>query len=240
MSTRRKRHASRSFCNCNILAKPSLGSVIASGWYLHTQRELFDTTIAVLHVGKDLSKKTFRIHKGLLCDASPVFKAELEGSFKEAVEQTIDLPEEDVTVFDMFMLWIYGGSLLEKEESAKSFTQKTVINIYVFAEARHMPGLQNAAIDLLIDQMVASNQVEIENVKYIYENTWVTSPLRKLYVAVFAGCGQASWLTDYYKPYLPQDFMFDLSIAFYGLTTVDRTLQQFKTSRKDSHVTIPK
>lgn len=76
----------------------------------------FDT-IVLVKVGPEEQK--FTIHKGLLCAVSTYFKAALEGGFKEAEEQMINMPEDDVEVFEHFQLWVYTGSFMEAGETEK-------------------------------------------------------------------------------------------------------------------------
>ncbi|KAK4692430.1 hypothetical protein P7C71_g4777, partial [Lecanoromycetidae sp. Uapishka_2] len=48
------------------------------------------------------AKKVFKIHKEILCSASTYFRAALNGGFKEAEEQTVELPDDKVKVFKYF------------------------------------------------------------------------------------------------------------------------------------------
>ena len=60
-------------------------------------------------VGPD--RKVFSLHKRLLCENSEYFKAALEGSFKEATTQSIELLDDKVEIFKVFQHWLYTGTL---------------------------------------------------------------------------------------------------------------------------------
>jgi hypothetical protein len=71
-------------------------------------REMLDT-IVTLRVGATNKKTHLQIHKGLLCKASPYFRAALERGFKEAETQIIEWPEEELETVRIFQLWLYYG-----------------------------------------------------------------------------------------------------------------------------------
>lgn len=91
------------------------------------KRELFDT---IVHIAVGPKKELFRLHKGLLCSASPFFRAALEGKFVESKTQAIDMPEEDVVMFRYLQMWLYTDSFLEGGEEASAVPWHTLINIY--------------------------------------------------------------------------------------------------------------
>ncbi|KAK3174362.1 hypothetical protein OEA41_001606 [Lepraria neglecta] len=109
-------------------------------------RDSFDDIFQV-KVGP--KKTIFKIHKTLLCNSSPYFKAAFEGHFKEATEQVFELLEEDVTVFEHFQLRLYTNSILQKGETEKKVSWNTLLSLYIFAEMRAIPHCQNAVIDVL-------------------------------------------------------------------------------------------
>ena len=64
-----------------------------------------NSPIVTLNVGNPA--KAFRIHRNLLCDASPVFKAAFLGTFQESERQAMDLEEEDDSNFEVIAHWLY-------------------------------------------------------------------------------------------------------------------------------------
>lgn len=70
--------------------------------------------IVTLNVGNPA--KVFRIHRDLLCDESPVFKAAFLGPFQESESQSIDLEEEDAYVFEVITHFIYTKTCILSDE----------------------------------------------------------------------------------------------------------------------------
>ncbi|CZR57447.1 uncharacterized protein PAC_07336 [Phialocephala subalpina] len=75
------------------------------------------TEIADILVGSDL--KHFKIHEKLLCAKSEFFEKMLHGRLKEAIEQTIRLPEDHAVAFDLFPEWLYSGNLYKADSNIR-------------------------------------------------------------------------------------------------------------------------
>ena len=86
-------------------------------------RDSFDA-IVIVKVGP--SKTPFNMHKGLLCNAAPYFKAAFDGNFTEAKCAVLELLEEDVVMFKRFQLWVYTDKLLEEGEGERSIEWGTL------------------------------------------------------------------------------------------------------------------
>ncbi|KAK5456924.1 hypothetical protein LTS15_004704 [Exophiala xenobiotica] len=81
--------------------------------------DVLSTPIVTFVVGKE--KREFYAHQGILVSSSPYFKSCLEGGFKEATTKRIELPEDDVSGFELlfmipefedrilYRLWTYGS-----------------------------------------------------------------------------------------------------------------------------------
>ena len=79
-----------------------------------------------LKVGKP--RKLFHIHRNLLCEASPVFKAAFSesGRFSESESQTMDMDEDDATAFEVIAKWLYTNKceLSEQEINDTGYTAR--------------------------------------------------------------------------------------------------------------------
>jgi hypothetical protein len=62
-------------------------------------------------VGKNEDKQTFWIHRGIVCERSAFFKGALGGTWREAIDQKIHLPEDDPKIFALYQHLIYNGTL---------------------------------------------------------------------------------------------------------------------------------
>ena len=178
------------------------------------------------------------MHKQLLCDTSGFFEAALNGNFKESKSQTIEMAEDDADVFHRFQYWAYTGVIEREPRNPSDISWHTLIDLYVFAEARCIPALQNTAIDVFIRKHESSPRAPIEEYRYIYENTAEKSPLRKFLAKWAAHRGSLSkdWFFD--RSIYPVDFVIDLSLALYDRIQSNTTLHggDFSRLRSEFHV----
>ncbi|KAF7881532.1 hypothetical protein EAF00_011901 [Botryotinia globosa] len=74
----------------------------------------------IVHIHVGASSQEFTVHKDLICYTSPYFRAAFTSGFQETNTGTIELPETDTKIFDLFMGWLYIRELsrasLEIEE----------------------------------------------------------------------------------------------------------------------------
>lgn len=69
------------------------------------QTRAADASFATIIIGKE--EKKFVVHEHLLTHYSDFFRAALTGDFKEAEDKIVRLEEEDPTVFEFFVHWLY-------------------------------------------------------------------------------------------------------------------------------------
>ncbi|KAM0799296.1 hypothetical protein BDR22DRAFT_856065 [Usnea florida] len=172
----------------------------------------FDTIVQI-KVGPQ--KRLFNMHKRLLCNTSAFFEAALNGNFKESKTQTIEMAEDDADVFHCFQYWAYTGVIDREPRDHSEISWRTLIDLYIFAEVRCIPALQNSAMNVLIRKHESSPRAPIEEYRYIYENTAKSSPLRK-FLAMWAahrGLLSEDWFFD--RTIFPLDFVIDLSLALH-------------------------
>ena len=137
----------------------------------------FETAVFV-----DVGPKQIRyaIHKGLLCSRSDYFKAALTGNFSEAADQVVTSDDEDPDTLRTFNAWLYTDVLVE-DAGPDMIQWSFLFKIYVFAEKRIRPLLQNAAIDEII-RAHEKDFIPPEEIRHAWARTAETSPLRKLLV----------------------------------------------------------
>jgi hypothetical protein len=96
------------------------------------------------------------VHKNLLTQVSPYFRAALKKDFQEALDRKIDLPHVKADTMERFIDWLYTGKLEiaeidEKFDGGTYKRQQELVDLYVFADAHDVPSLRMAAIDELFD-----------------------------------------------------------------------------------------
>ena len=197
----------------------------------------FDTGIVQVIVGQE--EKVFNMHKGVLCNVAPFFRAAFDGQFVEGTEQVLRLPDDDPTLFRHFQLWVYTKQILEDGKALDTVSYKLLINLHIFGDKYGMPNLQDAAIDVLIDKAIATKKYPTSLFDHVYQNTASDSRLRELcvdwtlfrldHVVIFEGSKRDRF---------PKDFLVDLALAFSGLTQLSngRKAIDFASKRSDYHV----
>ena len=120
-------------------------------------------------------KKLFHSHEAVL-SRSPVFERMCNGSFKEGVEQQIELPDDDAHIFGRVLEYMYCGVFDKFETPTPNVKVLVLADLYILAEKYQLSGLK----ELLIPPMAtildnASDAECIENffhaARKIYENT---------------------------------------------------------------------
>jgi hypothetical protein len=141
---------------------------------------------AVLIVGAP--KESYILHKDLLCFYSDFFRAAFNGSFKEAVECKIELPDTEVDTFEAFQVWLYTQSLPKNEVDPNKIYLHwpLLVKLWSFGDKYQIPLLQNNVMNAILDKVDTEKEVPIFVVKLAYENTTSNSRLRKALVDIIA------------------------------------------------------
>jgi hypothetical protein len=85
--------------------------------------------VVTIYVGEE--NKCYVVHKALLTGASDYFEKALNGSFKEAEEETIFLPEENANTFDLLIGFLYQGMIPAiSPPFGKSVVQRTHVPVH--------------------------------------------------------------------------------------------------------------
>ncbi|CAO1605056.1 hypothetical protein XANCAGTX0491_008591 [Xanthoria calcicola] len=146
-------------------------------------RHLLDTIITI-KLGP--AGKIFHIHKGLLCHASPVFRAMMQHNWKEKQDGCIVLKDEDPEVFRRFMHWLYYGTVLDSDETIRTISPQELAHCYFLADRRDIPALQNYLMDLILHQACTLSYFLRSMQPLVWANTPEQSPLRKFLVDLMA------------------------------------------------------
>lgn len=179
----------------------------ASAWrhrvfakYVLTAYRFYETPTVTLLVGK--SEKPFYIHLNLLCDASSFFRAAFTGDFKESSEEMMKLPEDDESIFSLFIDWLYHQRyemLPEQDhddsdddddnadddnveyEGCEGDRFHQAFQLFVLAEKYDVSNLKS----LIIERLFAEGSVCIwspsdASIAYLYAHTTRSSGIRRL------------------------------------------------------------
>ena len=183
----------------------------------------------------------FGIHKSLLCHVSSYFQAALTGSFKEATEGVIHLPDEKLDIFKRFNEWLYTHVIISQEDISKpSWTP--LLALYVFAEKRGIPSLQNSVIDAMITLRARTGSLPCLAVEYAWQNTSEKSGLHCLLVDLYTHIKSKEGLRDKLdRLYAVKQFVLEVVVSFYEAKKDGTVLKMsdFWTNRCQYHIHQP-
>ncbi|KAE9373266.1 hypothetical protein N431DRAFT_337163 [Stipitochalara longipes BDJ] len=145
--------------------------------------------MVTLVAGKEKDKKSFMVHKNILCEASPFFKAACKPEWMKPGKNYITMPEDDAKVVRIMIYWIYHDEIcIDKVKHEKDINtcEKTLgtpwglfARLYIVGQKYQMPRLQNDAVDALLH---CNNDWAIDAciIPWIYNHTTKGDKLRKL------------------------------------------------------------
>lgn len=152
--------------------------------------------IVQLVVGSD--REIFSVHKKLLCSVSDFFDKALNGRFAKASSNQVELPEDTPFIVSYFIFWLYTRDLkFDMYQCGEDFGVSTLINLYVFADAKRCNALKNEAMDTLQDGLYSRHLVlHLYQVEFVFEKTCTNdeSPVRCFLVEAIAhGLHEGLW-----------------------------------------------
>jgi hypothetical protein len=135
-------------------------------------RESISGRTATIKVGRGPHAGVFTVPKALLCNSSTYFKAALNGPFVEGQTQTIDLDDEDPSIFRTYVAWLYQGQLhsqdIEEELDDPQDFGLHIAQVMVFADRRDVAELQDDAMSMLLDYLMKTGLPTLEVINCIY------------------------------------------------------------------------
>lgn len=132
--------------HCSLLTGPACTLIAAP---FPEQPQELDVSSAVLTSPPSEPLQRFQVHTSLLCAYSSYFAAALTSPFLEARIQSITL-EESPEILTTAVYWLYSGTIQHSSSCARPRNvQAHLVEIWLFADRRGMPALQNAALDAM-------------------------------------------------------------------------------------------
>ncbi|KAL9627722.1 MAG: hypothetical protein Q9204_006374 [Flavoplaca sp. TL-2023a] len=161
----------------------------------------------IVHLKVGAKAILYHVHKGLIHESSPFFRAAFTGGFKEN-SGSINLVEDDAEVFGHVVQWLYRGKLetLSKVEAHTDYDcWMKLFQLYVLADKYCILPLKNAVMDLLFQTHdLRKNNKDTETHKppqencitYVYENTASGSQLRRFLVTYYVWHIELDWFSE--------------------------------------------
>jgi hypothetical protein len=155
----------------------------------NTAHRAFGTDIVTIYVGA--KRKTFKLHKNLLCDRSDYFSKALNGGFQKG-QAEMYLPEDDPTPFGHLVNYFYRDALPQfpcnqypgNPEGCGNYVVRILCALFFLAEKLCMNELSNKTLDTIQDLFKEYHRTfDGEEIRSIYSSTHQKSKLR-MYVAL--------------------------------------------------------
>ncbi|TVY82152.1 Reducing polyketide synthase [Lachnellula suecica] len=145
--------------------------------------EQIGTEIVDIFVGPE--ERLFRVHKTLLCERIPYFEKMFQGGFKETVEGTARMPEDDSDAFDALLdMVVYHDKIrplasVNNNDGSQSLNWDP-IGFYGLAEKLCLFGIADHIMDAVLIYHSRTQQVpSVDFVHRAYSKTTENSKLRK-------------------------------------------------------------
>ncbi|KAH0369043.1 hypothetical protein KCU65_g3532, partial [Aureobasidium melanogenum] len=185
-------------------------------------------TLVTIEVGPE--KKAFAIHKDVLCFYSDYFRAAFNGSFKEANEGKLSLPDEDADLFYIVNGFVYTRLLRQEDrQTGPQLTHHTLGQLWAFGDRFLMPLLQNTAMDAYVKRITTLKcGFAPATMAREYQHTSTGSPLRKFLVDWQA---HRSIQSKEHLGQWPQEALADLAIVLSSMKTEDRGIDKLPDDR---------
>ncbi|KAG4438069.1 hypothetical protein IFR05_006435 [Cadophora sp. M221] len=182
--------------------------------------------IISLVVGNEPQTTTLSIHKSVLCETSPFFKAACKPEWLKSEDKVIRLPEDNVDAILAMIYWMYQDRIgfTDKQEASYRFeilSESEMDSIwglwsrlYIIGDKYGIPRLRNHVIDAMFHYRDKVGQLPSLLIPYVYQHTASSDdPLRRLLVAFMKVDLTEAYLVKNEKV-LSSEFLFELTMAF--------------------------
>ena len=133
------------------------------------------------------------VHENLLCTASPVFKAALQGGFEETSTKTVTVREVDASTIDDFLYWLYHEKCKSTNDLVRYAKLNKLADMYDIAWLKYDAGLATLdSIQAFVDSSAREGFVP-PFVNQVYANSAPDDTIRKVLVAIYVHTFRATF-----------------------------------------------
>ncbi|KAI6708314.1 hypothetical protein JHW43_009156 [Diplocarpon mali] len=173
------------YCDCKVCpGKTCLGLPKDEYSYKHVKEitELLAASPAVVTLLVGPQKTPIACHRALLSFYSEFFNVMLFGNFSEAGKAEVDLPEEDDTLIQTFVAWLYTGNLEAVHGDPQAMSDKesnspAMMQLWVLGDKLLSNRFMNDVMRLIY-RNYAVHYVSPEAAEYVYMSTVPESKLK--------------------------------------------------------------
>ncbi|EED13876.1 conserved hypothetical protein [Talaromyces stipitatus ATCC 10500] len=188
------------------------------------ERDKLSGKILDVVVGGD-QNEIFSIHERLIRASSPFFDKAMSRKWKESLERTIKLPDNEPKIFQLYVHWLYYGTLpvlCDEPGLCGNAEYLELVKAYTLGDKLLDSRFQNAVIDAIVEKSQSkARDGRIwfpvgSPIEYAYSNTNESSPIRKLLLDMYVHRGHRYWLHDYgNSASIPHSFLLGLASRFF-------------------------
>ena len=177
----------------------------------------FTSPMIEILVGKEPSARKFTVHKPLVTATSEFFKRAVKEEWSETGIEPITMPEDDVSIFNLYVNMTYSGGVVATKTSASpdpdEWTRLT--RLYVLAERLQDVWAKNRVVNAMhgyLNDVIARSMPfrGFDSIVELYEGTPAGSPARKLVADFYAHKSDKETMIAG-RDVLPTDFVFDVA-----------------------------
>ena len=143
-------------------------------------------------------------------------RAAFNSNFREGQTQTYHLEDTSEDAVRLLVFWLYSQNLylpLEESESWDYTRQmQALCSLWVLADKLIIPALQDAVVEKIDVERRRENLFPTSCLCYVYQNTAVGSPLRKLMLTY---CAYGGFATSFYTDnpgQFPKEMLLELTV----------------------------
>jgi hypothetical protein len=188
-------------------------------------------------------QEVFSVHERLVRASSSFFDKAMAGDWKESQQRTIHLPDDEPEIFALYVHWLYYGTLpvfCDEPGLPGNSEYLNLVKAYVLGDKILDSRYQDEAIDAIVEKCQSKAQDGAnwfpvgEVIRYAFDNTNESAPIRELLVDMYAIHGKRIWLQDWAEPAnVPQPFLFKLATTL--LDWRNGAKLSFQSSRYHAH-----
>ena len=140
-------------------------------------------TTDFVHIYVGIKRKKYSVHSGLLLGQCPWFEGSEIWSSEDVAGQSIYLKDEPVEPLELFLEWLYRGSIRPMSAGAKFFGGCGHGELYVLAGKWKMKNIQNLVMDCLLSWCREHDgRIDDVGIRTVFDSTPPSSPLRHFVV----------------------------------------------------------
>jgi len=161
------------------------------------------------------------MHEDLVASHFPFFKTATSRRWRKSSDRVIRMPEDEPHVFEVYLKWLYSGLIFSKSDEGETqnhpITDEYILlyKCYILGEKLQDVGFKDTIMDSINELTWAKKGIITSTIRFVYDNTPASSPVRRFLVDVFTYSGEMVWIGKGKDSH--EEFLFDVSASLLRL-----------------------